>query len=42
MLSAISEAAPLLAGDDDVAFMNKVALLTRPPPKKEKPREKDA
>lgn len=36
MLSAIAEAAPLLARDDDVAFMNKVALLTRPPAKKEK------
>ena len=36
MLNAIAEAAPLLARDDDVAFMNKVALLTRPPAKKEK------
>jgi PTH1 family peptidyl-tRNA hydrolase len=30
MLSAIAEAAPLLARDDDVGFMNKVALLTQP------------
>jgi len=34
MLSAIAEAAPLLAKDDDVGFMNKVALLTQPPKKK--------
>lgn len=38
MLSAIADAAPLLAKDDDVAFMNKVALLTQPP----KPKKKDA
>ena len=37
MLSAIAEAAPLLAKDDDVGFMNKVALLLAPPEKKEKP-----
>jgi PTH1 family peptidyl-tRNA hydrolase len=36
MLTAIADAAPLLATDDDVAFMNKVALLTKPPAKKEK------
>jgi PTH1 family peptidyl-tRNA hydrolase len=37
MLSAIAEAAPLLAKDGDVGFMNKVALLTNPPkPKPEK------
>jgi PTH1 family peptidyl-tRNA hydrolase len=36
MLSAIAESAPLLAKDDDVGFMNKVALLTKPPAKKEK------
>ncbi len=36
MLTAIAEAAPLLAKDDDVGFMNKVALLTKPPAKKEK------
>jgi PTH1 family peptidyl-tRNA hydrolase len=40
MLSAIAEAAPLLAKDDDVGFMNKVALLTKPPAKKTP--EKDA
>ena len=42
MLSAIAEAAPLLAKDDDVGFMSKVALRTKPPTKKEKPQEKDA
>jgi PTH1 family peptidyl-tRNA hydrolase len=36
MLNAIADAAPLLAKDDDVGFMNKVALLTKPPAKKEK------
>jgi PTH1 family peptidyl-tRNA hydrolase len=36
MLTAIAEAAPLLAKDDDVGFMNKVALLTKPPAKKTK------
>jgi len=42
MLSAIAEAAPLLAKDDDVGFMNKVALMTKPTPtKKTKPEEKD-
>ncbi len=39
-LTAIAEAAPLLAKDDDVGFMNKVALLTKPPAKKEKKDEK--
>ena len=34
MLSAIAEAAPLLAKDDDAGFMNKIALLTQPPKKK--------
>lgn len=42
ILSAIAEAAPMLAKDDDVGFMSKVALLTTPPAKKEKPQEKDA
>jgi PTH1 family peptidyl-tRNA hydrolase len=37
MLSAIAEAAPLLARDDDVGFLNKVALILKPPVKKEKP-----
>jgi len=40
MLTAIAEAAPLLAKDDDVGFMNKVQLATNPPAKKPKP-EKD-
>ncbi|HEX4861282.1 MAG TPA: aminoacyl-tRNA hydrolase [Rhizomicrobium sp.] len=34
MLSAIAEAAPLLARDDDAGFMNRIALLTQPPKKK--------
>jgi len=37
MLTAIAESAPLLAKDDDAGFMNKVALLTKPPAKKTKP-----
>lgn len=37
MLNAIAEAAPLLAKDDDAGFMNRVALLTKPPAKKERP-----
>jgi peptidyl-tRNA hydrolase, PTH1 family len=40
MLTAIAEAAPLLAKDDDVGFMNKVQLATNPPAKKPKS-EKD-
>ena len=35
MLSAIAESAPLLAKDDLVGFMNKVALLLAPPDKKD-------
>jgi len=35
MLSAIAEAAPLLAEDDDSRFMNKVTLLLHPPVKNE-------
>ena len=31
MLDAIADATPLLLGGDDAGFMNKVALLTRPP-----------
>ncbi|MGF1477725.1 MAG: aminoacyl-tRNA hydrolase [Geminicoccaceae bacterium] len=31
LLAAIGDAAPLLAAGDDAGFMNKVALLTRPP-----------
>ncbi len=44
LLDAIAQAAPLLAADDDPGFMNKVALLTKPPkpPKESKqPRSKD-
>jgi len=37
VLSAIAEAAPYLAKDDDVGFMSKVALLTKPPAKKQPP-----
>ncbi|HEV2651135.1 MAG TPA: aminoacyl-tRNA hydrolase [Rhizomicrobium sp.] len=37
MLTAIAEAAPMLAKDDDVGFMNKVQLATNPPVKKPKP-----
>jgi peptidyl-tRNA hydrolase, PTH1 family len=40
MLSAIAEAAPLLARDDDVGFLNKVAVILKPPVKKEKPEPK--
>jgi peptidyl-tRNA hydrolase, PTH1 family len=40
LLDAIAEAALLLACDDDAGFMNRVALLTRPPkPPKPKPVE---
>ena len=41
MLSAIAEAAPLLAKDDDVGFMNKVALILKPPEKKPKPAKEE-
>jgi PTH1 family peptidyl-tRNA hydrolase len=41
LLSAIAEAAPLLARDDDVGFMNKVVLILNPPEKKPKPERKD-
>ncbi len=37
MLDAIAEAAPYLAGDDDAGFMNKVAVMLKPPVKKPKP-----
>ena len=40
MLSAIAEAAPCLAKNDLIGFMNKAALILRPPEKKAKP-EKD-
>jgi PTH1 family peptidyl-tRNA hydrolase len=37
MLSAIAEAAPWLARDDDAGFMNKVAVTLKPPVKKPLP-----
>lgn len=40
MLSAIAEAAPLLAKDDESGFMNKVTLILKPPVKNEKPVQK--
>ena len=42
MLSAIAEAAPFLAKDDDNGFMNKVTLILHPPVHKPKPPEKDS
>jgi peptidyl-tRNA hydrolase, PTH1 family len=45
LLSAIAEAAPFLAKDDDAGFMNKVAVTLNPPAKKpmpEKSEKKDA
>ena len=42
LVMAMIEAAPLLAKDDDAGFMSKVALLLRPPPKKEPLKGKDA
>jgi peptidyl-tRNA hydrolase, PTH1 family len=41
MLSAIAEAAPLLADNDVIGFMNKVALALKPPEHKPKPESKD-
>ena len=41
MLSAIAEAAPLLAHDDDSGFMNKITLILQPQPKRPKPDEKE-
>ncbi|HXC54841.1 MAG TPA: aminoacyl-tRNA hydrolase [Rhizomicrobium sp.] len=41
MLSAIAEAAPYLAKDDDNGFMNKVTLLLHPPVHKPKPEPKE-
>ena len=41
LLTAIADAAPLLAKDDDVGFMNKVALALKPPEKKPKPEKKE-
>jgi PTH1 family peptidyl-tRNA hydrolase len=37
LLSAVAEAAPLLARDDDPGFMNKVAVTLKPPVKNPKP-----
>jgi len=39
MLTAIADAAPFLAKDDDVGFMNRIALALNPPVKKPKPEE---
>ena len=41
MLTAMVEAAPLLAKDDDAGFMNKVALLPASRRKAPKPKKKD-
>jgi PTH1 family peptidyl-tRNA hydrolase len=41
LLSAIAQAAPLLAKDDDAGFMNKVAVTLNPPAKKPPPNKKD-
>ncbi|HUO88640.1 MAG TPA: aminoacyl-tRNA hydrolase [Rhizomicrobium sp.] len=41
-LSAIAEAAPFLAGDDDNGFMNKVTLILHPPVHKPRPEKKEA
>ncbi|HSZ73721.1 MAG TPA: aminoacyl-tRNA hydrolase [Rhizomicrobium sp.] len=41
MLGAIAESSPMLAKDDDVGFMNKVALILNPPQKKTKSEGKE-
>jgi PTH1 family peptidyl-tRNA hydrolase len=41
MLSAITEAAPYLARNDDNGFMNKVTLILHPPVHKPKPEKKE-
>ena len=41
LVTAMVEAAPLLAKDDDAGFMSKVALLLKPPPKKPSQRRKN-
>jgi PTH1 family peptidyl-tRNA hydrolase len=41
MLSAIAEAAPHLAKDDDSGFMNKVTLTLHPPAKRTQPETED-
>ena len=40
MLTAIAEAAPLLAKDNDVGFMNKISLTLNPPDRSPKPPKK--
>jgi PTH1 family peptidyl-tRNA hydrolase len=40
LVEAMVQAAPLLAKDDDAGFMSKVAVLLKPPPKKDKPEKK--
>jgi peptidyl-tRNA hydrolase, PTH1 family len=40
LVEAMVQAAPLLAKDDDAGFMSKVAVLLKPPPKKDKPAKK--
>ncbi len=41
LLSAIAEAAPALAKDDDVGFTGKISLILNPPVHKQKPQEKE-
>lgn len=41
LLSAIAEAAPWLARDDDAGFMNRVAVILNPPANKTRPATKD-
>ena len=41
LLSAIAEAAPFLAKDDDAGFMNRIAVTLNPPPKKPMPDRPD-
>ena len=41
LLFAIAESIPLLAKDNDVGFMNKVALILNPPALKPKPEKKE-
>jgi len=40
LVEAMVQAAPLLAKDEDAGFMSKVAVLLKPPPKKDKPEKK--
>jgi peptidyl-tRNA hydrolase, PTH1 family len=41
LVAAMVEAAPLLARDDDVGFMSKVALLLKPPANQTKQKDAD-